>query len=68
MDINQHIKIDLQNAEDVECDECANTYFVPAFLIKKISALMSPTGQEMMAPVQNFQCSKCGHVNEQFLK
>jgi len=65
---NQRINIDLKNAEDIKCDECENTYFTPTFMIKRLSALISPTGQEIMAPVQLFQCSKCGHVNNKFLE
>ena len=64
----QNININLKDAEDIKCDECDNNYFVPTFMIKKISALMSPTGQEILAPVQLFQCSKCGHVNKKFLE
>jgi hypothetical protein len=64
---NQQININLKEAEDIKCDECAHLYFSPAVLIKKISALMSPTGKEMLAPIQIFQCSSCNHVNEQFL-
>jgi hypothetical protein len=64
----QNININLKDAEDIKCDECENSYFVPAFMIKKISALMSPTGQEIMAPVQLFQCASCKHVNKKFLE
>ena len=69
MDLNsqQKMRINLQDADDVVCDECENTYFSPAIIIKRVSALLSPTGQEMMAPVQLFQCNKCGHVNKEFL-
>jgi|TARA_R100001082_G_scaffold110555_1_gene90806 hypothetical protein len=69
MDLNsqQKMRINLQDADDVACDECENTYFSPAIIIKRVSALLSPTGQEMMAPVQLFQCNKCGHVNKEFL-
>ena len=62
----QQIPVDLKNAQDIECEECKGQYFSPVFSIKKISALISPTGQEMMIPVQTFQCSSCGHVNEDF--
>tara|TARA_R110000824_G_scaffold5923_11_gene27156 strand:- start:8615 stop:8830 length:216 start_codon:yes stop_codon:yes gene_type:complete len=69
MDLNsqQKMRVNLQDADDVACDECENTYFSPAIIIKRVSALLSPTGQEMMAPVQLFQCNKCGHVNKEFL-
>tara|TARA_R110000824_G_scaffold3614_4_gene17089 strand:+ start:807 stop:1016 length:210 start_codon:yes stop_codon:yes gene_type:complete len=64
----QQIRVNLKDAEDVKCDECDNLYFTPAVMIKKLSALVSPTGQETMMPLQLFQCNKCGHVNEEFVK
>jgi len=63
----QEISINLKDAYDISCDECGSNYFTPAFQIKKLSALVSPSGQETMIPIQLFQCSKCGHVNEDFL-
>jgi len=62
----QQLRVNLQDAEDVTCEECKNTFFTPAVMIKKLSALVSPTGQETMVPVQIFQCNKCSHVNEDF--
>lgn len=63
----QQIRVNLKDAEDIKCDECDCLYFKPAVMIKKLSALISPTGQDTMVPVQLFQCSKCGHVNQEFL-
>jgi len=48
----------------VSCDECEGEIFQPAFLLRKVSALMSPSGQEAMVPVQLFACVACNHVNE----
>jgi len=62
-----HMNIDLKEAEDIKCDECENLYFTPVVRIKKISPLMSPSGEEMLAPIQTFQCTSCNHVNKQFL-
>jgi len=56
-----------ENTEAVACDECKNEYFSPVFMIRKVSALMSPNGQEGMVPIQLFQCESCKHVNERFL-
>jgi hypothetical protein len=64
----QQMNIDLKSAEDVLCEKCENTSFVPSFLIKKLSALVSPTGHEMLVPIQLFRCSSCEHVNESFLE
>jgi len=66
--MNQNINIDLSNADNIKCGECKNDTFVPTFIIKHLSALMSPTGQETMVPIQLFKCSKCNHVNEEFLQ
>jgi hypothetical protein len=64
----QQINVDLSQAEDITCEECEGKLFSPAFMIKRISALMSPTAQETLAPIQIFKCDSCSHVNELFLK
>lgn len=63
----QQIRVNLEDVENISCDECENNYFIAAVMIKRISPLVSPTGQEALVPIQLFQCSKCGHVNESFL-
>lgn len=57
---------DLQNATDEKCEECGHRFFVPVFVVKHLSALVSPTGQEVNIPLQTFGCAKCGHVNKNF--
>jgi hypothetical protein len=61
------IQVDVSSMDDIACDECEGTHFVPVFLIKRISPLMSPSGKETLAPLQVFKCDKCNHVNELFL-
>ena len=63
----QRPPLDLSTAEDVLCEECENNTFSEVIVIKKVSAIMSPTGQEVMAPIKTFQCAKCNHLNEQFV-
>jgi Zn ribbon nucleic-acid-binding protein len=29
--------------------------------------MMSPSGEEMLVPIQAFACVKCGHINKEFL-
>jgi predicted nucleic acid-binding Zn ribbon protein len=65
--IPQHMKVVLEDAPSVECEECQGTQFVPAFIIKQVSALVSPTGKDTLVPVQVFKCGKCNHINELFL-
>ena len=66
--MKQNFNIDLSNVDNIKCNECDNETFEPAFIIKQVSALMSPTGKETLVPIQLFKCSKCGHVNEKFLE
>jgi len=65
--MNQQIVSQLKNATDATCDECSCTKFVPVFIIKRLSALVSPTAQDMNIPIQLFQCSECGHINKEWL-
>ena len=53
-------KVDLKNAETMKCAKCGNSIFIQGYVIKKISAIMSPTGEEVIAPVQVFNCGSCG--------
>ena len=63
----KQVNVDISQADDVKCDECGHDVFIPVFMIKKVSAIMSPNGQEIIAPVQVFGCNKCGHVNQEFM-
>jgi len=62
-----NIPVNLSQTEEIKCDECASTVFHPAFILRKVSALISPTGKETVIPVQVFACDSCGHVNEEFM-
>ena len=62
----QKINIDVSKADDVGCEKCENLYFTPVVMIKRLSALLSPTGKEVKFPVQGFQCTSCGHVETPF--
>ena len=58
----QKPQIDLEDAETMICQKCGNKIFIQGYVIKKISAIMSPTGQEVIAPVQVFNCGNCGEL------
>jgi len=64
----QQLKINLKEATDVTCESCNCEYFTPAFSMKRLSPLISPTGQETMVPIQLFRCVECGHVNKEFVE
>ena len=56
----------LSGATNVACEKCDNSLFETAFIVKKVTAGMSPTGQEGIIPIPIFLCKKCGHINEEF--
>ena len=58
--------VDLTHAKDIVCDECSNKGFRQTMMLKKLSALVSPNGQEAIIPVMAFACDKCGHINKEF--
>ncbi len=59
-------QIDISKTSAVKCDKCENQTFKQTLLIRKLSALVSPNGQEAIVPVQVFCCEGCGHVNKEF--
>ena len=58
--------IDLTNAKTLECEKCQCKGFKQTLMLKKLSALLSPNGQEAMVPVAVFACEKCSHINKEF--
>tara|TARA_Y100001963_G_C6498760_1_gene316894 strand:+ start:170 stop:406 length:237 start_codon:yes stop_codon:yes gene_type:complete len=67
-DGSRQVNIDVSQAKDIKCDECENDSFKQTILLKRLSALVSPTGQEVLIPMQVFACEKCGHINDEFRK
>tara|TARA_Y100001963_G_scaffold102164_1_gene140608 strand:- start:241 stop:474 length:234 start_codon:yes stop_codon:yes gene_type:complete len=62
------MKVDISQTTAVNCEleSCKNDTFIPAFKMRRMSALLSPHGKETMIPMQVFACAKCGHINEDF--
>ena len=58
-----NVQLDLNQAETILCEKCSNGLFIQSFFLKKLSALVSPTGQEAIIPVQVYSCCYCGHIN-----
>lgn len=61
------INLDLSSATDIVCESCGNYTFEQVALMKKISALVSPTGKEAIVPIPTYACNACGFINKQFL-
>ena len=59
-------QIDISKTSAIKCEKCENPTFKQTLLLRKLSALVSPNGQETLVPVQVFACEKCGNVNSEF--
>ena len=62
------VRVDLKDAETIKCKSCNNYLFITSFVLKRLSALVSPNGQEALIPVQVYSCGNCGEVAEGFLE
>lgn len=61
------MNVDLNQTHPVVCDECGGVYFQEVIHIRKVSGLLTGTGQTSYLPIPVFQCTNCKHVNEEFL-
>ena len=62
----QQQEIDFSKTSEIKCEVCLNDTFEQTLLLRKLSALVSPTNQETIVPMAVFACQKCGHVNSEF--
>ena len=56
------LQLDISKTDTIVCEECGNASFIQAFFLKKVSALVSPTGKEAIVPIQVFSCGNCGAI------
>tara|TARA_B110000967_G_scaffold141855_1_gene145035 strand:+ start:221 stop:439 length:219 start_codon:yes stop_codon:yes gene_type:complete len=61
------MNVDMSQTTAEVCESCENETFIQVFKMRRLSALLSPAGQESMIPIQVFACAKCGHINKGFL-
>lgn len=60
------LKLNPKDLESVVCESCGNDTFVESYFLKRVSALISPDGQEKFVPLPTFKCSSCGNINATF--
>ena len=63
----QQMQVDISQTTEEVCESCGNDTFTQVYKIRKLSALLSPTGQPTMITMQLFTCAKCGYINSAFL-
>ena len=62
-----NMNVALKDTLPIVCEECSNSVFTEGVLLRKISRFVTGTSQDALMPVPVFACSKCGHVNEEFM-
>ena len=62
----QQMNIDISQTSEMKCEKCENNTFKQTMMLRKMSAIVSPTGKETIIPVGVFACESCNHVNEEF--
>jgi hypothetical protein len=60
-------QVDIKQTTPIVCEKCKSDLFIPAFYMRKLSALVNPQGQDAVIPVQTFCCGNCGHINKEFI-
>jgi len=55
--------VDIKTLPSLTCDECKCESFINAYIIKRVSPLLTETGKPGFLPIPTFACSHCGHVN-----
>jgi uncharacterized Zn finger protein len=60
------MNIDFSQTTAEVCEKCENDTFTEVLKIRKLSALLSPTGEQTMIPIKTFACYTCGHINKGF--
>jgi len=64
----EDLKIDINQAETMECDKCQGKLWDSAHIVKRVSPLISPTGQEILVPLPILVCKKCHYIPENLLR
>ena len=64
----QQVQVDLSQAETMKCEYCGNYVFIKGTVLKRLSPLVSPTGQEAIVPIEIYSCGNCGKVPKTMLK
>jgi len=63
--VNLNITLDKTTA--VVCEKCKNEVFIEGMILRKASRFVTGTAQDALIPIPVFTCSKCGHINEEFI-
>lgn len=63
----RQINVNLNSAPELHCLECNSIFFQEVTFFKKLSALISPTGQDAIIPITTYTCVECGAIASELL-
>lgn len=67
MNQQPNVNVSLKDAKPVLCEECQHEVFGEKFLLRRVSRFVTGATEDGFIPIPVFACSKCGHVNKEFL-
>lgn len=61
--------IRFEQTTGIICEECSNNTFTETYLLRRVSKFLVATqsSKDQLIPIPVFQCSKCAHVNSEFM-
>lgn len=60
-------KPSIKDSTPIVCDECGNDKFTEVVLLRRLSKLLIGSQKDLIVPINVFACSKCGHINKEFI-
>jgi len=61
-ELNSNVNINIFELETIKCSNCGSRNFQLISILKKVSALQSPTGKESIVPIDFHACVSCGAI------
>lgn len=56
----------INDAEDVACENCDCKVFEEKMMIKKVSKFLTGSERDQISPIPVIACAECNHINEIF--
>ncbi len=56
----QSININPEDTKPVVCEKCESQFFIPVYMLRTVSALISPSGREETLQIPVMSCTGCG--------
>jgi uncharacterized Zn finger protein len=60
-------EIPLSKTTPIVCESCGGQVFTHGFMLRKGSKFLTGSSKDTVTPIPTFSCSKCGHVNQDFI-